>query len=157
MLVFGGVLLAQAWISVAPWFGLDLVGTRRYGDEHWPIVDYPMYSKALKREGDPISVRRIVEVRYEDGEVVEVAAEDLGVSFFQFRAVSYELGYHARPRQMVMDEVIQAAGVDNKEVAAIDVRHYPLIITRDGPKEVPQGELIRSVDLPGPSEAEASQ
>ena len=107
----------------------------------WPIISYPMYHKP-RQEGEHLDIAYKISAELNNGEVIEVTNDDLGLKFWDFQRVCWGLiaakkdGYlkviNSHPR--------------GSEMIRLQVYNSPYIVTKEGLMEA-NAEVVYSKDL----------
>jgi hypothetical protein len=136
------VLLGQAYVTFSPVLGSNA------GFRFWPIVTYAMYSRA-HYEGETVEVYDLLEGTLNDGTVVEIPMDSLGLSIWYYRNMLKGL----RNQDPVAIKLLTSRFRWGDDLAEVRIKSYPLMVTRDGPAEKPS-ELLYSLTMPGTRHAE---
>ncbi|HNP35096.1 MAG TPA: hypothetical protein PKK10_04530 [Woeseiaceae bacterium] len=123
-LFVGSVLLLQAIISIAPVFG----GTS--GSRYWPILGYAMYSRSYS-EGDFVDIYRLLEGVAEDGTIIPIPKESLGLHLWHYRNLVRDL---QQGRKGAFEHLFSKLP-PGTDIVEIRVKSFPVAVTRDGPVE----------------------
>ncbi len=122
-------LVFQAIIALGPIGGLNI------GTKFWPFVNYAMYSRSFK-EGDFVDYYRLLEGITRSGERIEIPMESLGLHLWHYRDLVRDL---ERQRPEALDLVL-ASLPPGIELVEIEVKSFPVAVTRSGPVE--QGSIV---------------
>lgn len=114
-----------------------------WGDYFWPFTHYPMYNGA-HQEGEHVRVGNFVTVTLSNGKETEISYEhsgELGLNFFDFQDLCAKL---VKPDGHLHAHEFTALHPLGDEIVKLDIYNYPVIVTRDGPKEA-EMELLNSI------------
>lgn len=113
--------------------------------KYWPIIDYPMYTKA-HYEGDYINVHYPLHVTFADGQVEIYGPEKMNLGLWHYQHVISRLKWKSgKYLPEVVPLILEMIG-PSREVVKLDVYTYPLIIGKNGAETAP-GKLLKSVDV----------
>ncbi len=118
------VLIFQAIISLGPIAGIE-IGTR-----YWPLLNYAMYSRSF-REGDTVNIYYLLDGVRQDGSIVEISMDTVGMHLWHYRKLVDDL---RAGRPEAIDHVLRSVppGIP---LAEIRVKTFPVAVTRQGPRE----------------------
>ena len=105
---------------------------------YWPIIDYPMYDLPHV-EGDHVNATYLVDATLDDGKVVRITKESLGLSIWNFQILARSLG-QGEPSSVKQLQQLFPTG---DHLVEVRVRNLPVVVTRQGMREEPSVELNR--------------
>jgi hypothetical protein len=118
------VLIFQAIISLGPIVGIE-IGTR-----YWPLLNYAMYSRSF-REGDTVNIYFLLDGVRQDGSIVEITMDTVGMHLWHYRNLVEDL---REGRQEAIDHVLQSVP-PGSPLIELRVKTFPVAVTRQGPRE----------------------
>ena len=132
----GFVLVFQSVVSLGPIFGIEI------NARFWPIVNYAMYSRSFQ-EGDTVEIYRILEGVTENGEIVDLSMDVVGMRVWQYR----DLGRDIEKGNRDAIEFVTNFAPEGHKLEEIRIKNFPVVVTRDGPREQPS-QILAVIQLP---------
>jgi hypothetical protein len=112
------------------------------GPRFWPFINYAMYDDP-HYEGETITAYYLIEGQRDDGTVVEISREALGMSIWHYVKMSRELK-DGRPEAVaLLRQMYEGPG----ELTEIRVKTLPYVVTRTGRAEK-ESVVVRRIPLP---------
>ena len=125
--------------------GLQSLGDILRNDRYFPFQWYPMYA-GYKQEGERLTVKYTVFATLADDRKIEIEpGKHLQVNFWQFhRNFAGGILKNSYYRPSIYLREIQSHMP--AEIVSLEIRNYPMIIARDGPRKVPS-EVVKIVPV----------
>lgn len=124
----------------------------RWGYYYWPFINYPMYNRGHD-EGEHVEVGNLVKATLSNGKQIAFSfqkSEELGLTLFTFQKKINEL---LRPNGHIFADDFVALHPQGDKIVKLEIYNYPIVVTKDGPKEAEQ-ELLKSIVITAKSKGD---
>lgn len=127
------VVISLFCVAILGMQGATLVGTvtgKPVWSWYWPIIDYPMYDTPHVA-GDHVNAKYLMEATLDDGRVVSITKETLGLSIWNFQYLARDI---AKGDRKALHE-LQALYANRDHLVEVRVNTLPVIVTEKGMRE----------------------
>jgi hypothetical protein len=114
-----------------------------WGDKYWPFTNYPMYNRG-RAEGDYVNVGNTIIATLDNGEQLTFSNKNpgkLGINFWNFFELCTNLLRPVGHNYVAKFTSLHPLG---DQMVKLEIYNYPVIVTRDGPKEAEQ-KLMKTI------------
>jgi hypothetical protein len=109
----------------------------------FPILEYPMYAVA-HYENERVTASWLIEGVLDDGKIINISKEQLGVDIFDFANIISPVLRHEPNADRALMDMVKTRVPGGDRMQEVRIKSYPMQITRDGPKPMPS-EVVMTI------------